>query len=187
MNYSVLNATWFESNSCVSGAGSSFADKISVVFVLPQCSWPAATASPSTAWPVYASSSSPLLRKSTTFPWLTPAITCWTCPATRPKRPCGTGSHKPWSSTKDSVWSERETIEMAVCMLAPHFKPVEKRKRTLLSHLFYHRRARPESHASKSIIFLFLQTDSWLAYLVASWDVHFCFVFLKFIFFKWQK
>lgn len=92
------------------------ADKTSVVYVLPQCSWPAVTASPSTAWPVYASSSSPLLRKSTTFLWLTPAITCWTCPATRPKRPYGTGSHKPWSSTKDSVWSEQELRRwLSVC------------------------------------------------------------------------
>lgn len=74
------------------------------------------TASPSTAWPVYASSSSPLLRRSTTFLWLIPAITCWTCPATRPKRPCGTGSHKPWSSTRASVWSEQELRRwLSVC------------------------------------------------------------------------
>lgn len=90
-------------------------DQISA-FVFPQYFWLAVTASPSTAWPVYASSSNPLLRKSTTFLWPTPAITCWTCPATRPKRPCGTGSRKPWSSTRASVWSERDLQRwLSVC------------------------------------------------------------------------
>lgn len=71
-----------------------------------QCSWPAATGSPSTAWRVCASSSSPPRPRSTTCLWRTPATTCWTCPATRPKRQCGAASRRPWSSTRASAWSE---------------------------------------------------------------------------------
>lgn len=68
-------------------------------------------------------------------------------------------------------------------MLTLHFKPVEKWKRMLLSHLFYHRRAHPESHMSKSIIFLFLQTDSdllvWLNLEMCTVFLFVCFLVIK--------
>lgn len=77
-----------------------------IVALCLQCSWPGATASPSMAWRACASSSSPPRPRRITCRWLTPATTCWTCPATRPKRSCAAASLRPWSSTRASAWSE---------------------------------------------------------------------------------
>lgn len=81
-----------------------------------QCSWLAAIASPSTAWRACASSSSPPHLRSTTCQWPTPATTCWTCLATRPKKSCTVVSLRLWSSMRASAWSEEGRRSAAVLM-----------------------------------------------------------------------
>lgn len=76
------------------------------VLSLLQFSSLAATGFRSTAWRACALPSSPPRRRNTTCRWPTPATTCWTCPAIRPKRSSAVASPRPWSSTRALAWSE---------------------------------------------------------------------------------
>lgn len=96
-----------------------------------QCSWRAATASPSTAWRACESSSSPPRWVNITCPWPTPATTCWTCPATRAKRSCAIDWLRLWSSTRASAWSEDGEVHTLTAIHTTHISGHKQRFESL--------------------------------------------------------
>lgn len=130
-----------------------------------QCSWPAATGSPSTAWRAYVLSSSPPQQRSTTCRWPTPATICSTCPATRPKRSCAVASLRLWSSTRASAWSEGRRAAAVLMHFNSNTPPSQCQKSVM-----------GESRTQGSPFLYMLLLDCWIKFYVLYVNAeYFCF------------
>lgn len=116
-----------------------------------KCSWRAATGSPSTAWRACVLSFSPPQRRSTICRWPTPATTCSTCPATRPKRSCAAASLRLWSSTRVSAWSEGRRSAAVLMHFNSNTPPCQCQKSVM-----------GESGTQESPLLYMLLQDCWI-------------------------